>query len=115
VLYAIMSNLYATRPRDEWLEVLKEADLAVAPVLRREEVFTHPQFLENDMITEVEHPTAGKIKMMGTPVRLSETPPRAPETTVASPTLGQHTREVLLEYGFSENDVASLYDEGTVG
>ncbi|MDP6509717.1 MAG: CoA transferase [Dehalococcoidia bacterium] len=115
VLYAIMSNLYASRPRDEWLEVLREADLAVAPVLRREEVFTHPQFLENDLIAEVEHPTAGKLNMMGIPVKLSETPPRTPESTVASPTLGQHTRQVLLEHGFSETDVASLYDEGIVG
>jgi crotonobetainyl-CoA:carnitine CoA-transferase CaiB-like acyl-CoA transferase len=115
VLYPILSNLYAARPREEWLHLLREADLPCAPVLRREEVFSHPQFVENDMIAEVEHPTAGKLKMMGVPVRLSQNPPRQLSLGQAGPTLGQHTREVLLDYGYSEAEVASLYNEGVVG
>jgi CoA:oxalate CoA-transferase len=114
VLHPILSNLYAARPREEWLRLLQEADLPCAPVLRRDEVFSHPQFVENDMIAEMNHPTAGKLKMMGVPVRLSHNPPRQLSTGQAGPTLGQHTREVLLELGYSDEDIRAMREGGVI-
>lgn len=115
VLHPILANLYATHPREEWLRQLHEADLPCAPVLRREEVFSHPQFVENDMIVEVEHPTAGKLKMMGVPLRLSQNPPPPLSAGRPSPTLGQHTQEVLLELGYSQAEVDDMAAQRIIG
>jgi succinate---hydroxymethylglutarate CoA-transferase len=63
------------------------------------------------MITEVDHPTIGKLKLVSPPVKYSESQP-----TIRSPppTLGQHTDEILAEVGISEEGIKALRDEGVV-
>ena len=111
VLRTELAKAFAERPVDEWLEPLRKGDVPNAPVLTRDEVFEHPQALENEMIVEVEHPTAGAVKMLGIPIRLSQTPGaiRGP-----SPLLGQHTREVLLELGYGEPRIEELRKRGVI-
>jgi crotonobetainyl-CoA:carnitine CoA-transferase CaiB-like acyl-CoA transferase len=103
---------FIKRPREEWLERFKGADIPYAPVLRREEVFDHPQALANEMIVEIHHPTAGPLKMLGIPFRLSKTPG---EIQGPSPLLGQHTREILGELGYSEQEVEGLKTNKVIG
>lgn len=111
VLYPIVSSIYASRPRGEWLKILQGADLACVPLLRREEVFSHPQFVENQMVTEVEHPTAGRLQMMGIPLRLKDTPTQIRRP---APTLGQHTLEILSELGYSQAEMKDLSRLGVI-
>ena len=75
------------------------------------EVYSDPQVLARDMVVEIEHPTAGRIRNIGIPVKLSETPGaiRRPP-----PTLGQHTDEVLAEFGYANEDITALRDGGVV-
>lgn len=68
-------------------------------------VYADPHVRARKMMVEIEHPTAGRIKNIGIPVKLSQTPGaiRRP-----APTLGQHTDEVLAEFGFSQAEIATL-------
>jgi len=93
-LIPLVAEVLATRTTGEWIEVLDAAGVPVGPVQTVDEVVHDPQVLARGMVLETEHPTAGPLRMMGCPVRLSATPPalRTPP-----PLLGEHTDEVLAE------------------
>lgn len=107
----VIAGVFETRPRDEWIKLLHAADLAVAPVLQPEEVFEYPHLLENRMLTDVQHPTVGRVRMFAPPIRVGdeEAVVRRP-----SPLLGQHTDEVLAELGYSAAEVQELRAEKVV-
>ncbi len=104
-LFPILEALFAAKPRGEWLQLLEHGDVPCAPIASRDEVFSQPQSIENGMISEVVHPTAGRTKMISPPVRLSANPPRVPGP---SPLQGQHTAEVLREIGYDEGAIQAL-------
>jgi len=77
-----------------------------------EELIDDPQVLANGLLVEVEHHAAGKVKTMGPLAQFSDTPfPNAP----ASPALGQHTEEILLELGYSPEEVNRWRQDRIVG
>ena len=96
---------FATRPAAEWQDLLLGNDVPCGPVLTREEVFREPQMLENEIIVDMDHPEAGPIKFMGIPVHLSANPagPGLP-----SPSLGQHTDDVLRDLGYDDVQLQEL-------
>ncbi|HET9823503.1 MAG TPA: CoA transferase [Burkholderiaceae bacterium] len=110
-LVELMNAVLATRPRDEWLARLDAAGVPAGPVHSVGEALTHPQTLARGMVVETAHPQAGVTRSIGCPVHLSATPPRVDR---AAPLLGQHTREVLREYGFDEAEIDALLGEGVV-
>ena len=75
------------------------------------QVYQDPHVLDRDMVVELDHPTVGRVRAIGIPVKLSESPGtiRRP-----APLLGQHTQEVLREHGFSDGEVAHLLESGVV-
>jgi formyl-CoA transferase/CoA:oxalate CoA-transferase len=101
-----------TRPRAEWIRVLTEAGVPCGAVRNMGEVMADPQLAAREMIEEVEHATLGTLRVLGIPVKLSETPGairRAP------PTLGEHTDAILTgELGFTSEEVAAMRDAGAV-
>ncbi|MDZ4278919.1 MAG: CoA transferase [Dehalococcoidia bacterium] len=112
-LIDILDETLASKPRDEWLRIFEEQDVpfAYSPVLDYYEVLDDPQVLENEYVVGFDHPAAGKIKVMGHPVRFSETPAQVQRE---APEFGQHTEEVLQELGFSWEEIASLREQGVV-
>jgi CoA:oxalate CoA-transferase len=108
-----LQTILRTRTRDEWLSYLGTYDVLCAPVYNYAELFNDPQVLHNGIVIEQRHPTAGLIKAIGIPVKLSNTPG---EIGPAAPLLGQHTREILQWLGYDEtridhmdqNEVVSL-------
>jgi len=99
------------RTTAEWVAVLDQAGLPVGPVLSITEMLEHPQTLARGMVVETEHPRVGKTKSLGLPVKFSETPGG---TVRPAPVLGQHTREVLQEIGYAEEEISRLEREGAV-
>jgi crotonobetainyl-CoA:carnitine CoA-transferase CaiB-like acyl-CoA transferase len=101
-LVDILDPVFATRSRDEWVSLLKARDVVCSAVQDYRDLVRDPQVIANEYIQEVEHPTAGRIREMAAPIKFSRTKPRFRNT---APEFGQHTEEILLEHGFSWEDI----------
>ena len=100
-----------TRTTAEWVALFDAAGLPAGAVLEIPEALAHPQAIARDMIVETEHPTAGPVKGLGLPIRFSG---GRDNSLRAAPLLGQHTYEVLLELGYSEQEVEQLVQDNAV-
>jgi crotonobetainyl-CoA:carnitine CoA-transferase CaiB-like acyl-CoA transferase len=102
----------AARSRDEWIAAFAAAGLPTGPINTVDQVFQDPQVLHRGMVQEVEHPTAGRVKLVGIPVKFSATPG---EIRQPPPLLGQHTEEVLGGLlGLSAQEIETLRAQGVV-
>ncbi len=110
-LYAILEDIFPTRTTAEWMATLEAADMICAPVADYEEVVNDAQVLANGYITEVEHPSRGPLKTVGLPWTFSETPA---DGRALAPELGQHTEEVLLDLGYTWDEIGSLREKGVL-
>jgi crotonobetainyl-CoA:carnitine CoA-transferase CaiB-like acyl-CoA transferase len=111
-LRPILAERLRTRTRAAWIEGLTAAGVPCGSVRDLAEVFADPQVAARDMIATLEHAIAGPLKVLGTPLRLSDTPGaiRTPP-----PLLGEHTEAVLTsDLGFSSEQVAALRAKGVV-
>jgi crotonobetainyl-CoA:carnitine CoA-transferase CaiB-like acyl-CoA transferase len=100
--FAELREIFASRNRDEWVKVLAERDIPAGPVNTMAEAFEDPQLKHRQMLLYTEHPVEGRIPQLGFPIKFSATPGRL---CTPPPTLGQHTREVLGELGFTEEEI----------
>lgn len=96
---------------DAWVERLDAVGLPVGPVLPISQAVTHPQIVAREMVVETVHPLDGPTRSIGLPIRFSETPK---QTGGPAPLLGEHTCEVLAEYGFQTTEIAALLAQGAV-
>jgi len=110
-LATILSKIFVTKKGDEWLSKLLEAEVPCAPVNTLDRIVSDPQILYRRMLTEVEHPKAGRIKVTGIPIKLSETPG---EIRNPPPLLGEHTEEILRELGHSVEEIKKLRESGVI-
>ncbi len=110
-LEAALTPLFKARSSAEWLRRLEEAGVPAGPVLDVGQMHTDPQALAREMIVETTHPTAGKVAAIGLPIKFSETPGSIRR---AAPVLGQHTREVLREHGFTDAEADEMAALGAI-
>ena len=106
-----LKQIFRTRNRDEWFELLSKADVPVGKVLGADEVFSDPNVLHRQMVFEVDHPKFGKMKQIGLPIKLSDTPW---QVRIPAASLGEHTDEVLSSMGYSRDDIDALRKERVV-
>ncbi|MBV7331011.1 CoA transferase [Chloroflexi bacterium TSY] len=102
---------FRTRTTAEWLEIFDTVGLPAGPVLSMGEVHADPQTAARNMIVDVEHGRLGTVKTVGAPVKFSQTPESVRR---GAPLLGEHTREVLLEYGFTKQQIEGLSAAGDI-
>jgi len=110
-LQATLTPLFKVRTSADWLRRLEEAGVPAGPVLDIAQMHADPQALAREMIVETTHPVAGRVPSLGLPIKFSETPGAVRR---AAPVLGQHTREVLRELGFSDAEADEMAAQGAV-
>ena len=110
-LIEILTAHLRMRTTSDWLAQFEAAGVPAGPVLSIGEMLTDPQVLARRMVVEVEHSRLGRMKTLGLPVKFSVTPGKVRH---GAPLLGQHTREVLREYGYSDAEIGKLADSGDV-
>ena len=110
-LIQIIDGILATKDRDEWRERFKENNCIYGLVQSPDEVVVDPQALANDFFIEIDHPVAGRLKIVNTPIRFHQNPaiPKSP-----APQVGQHTEEILLELGYNWDDISGLKDQKVI-
>jgi CoA:oxalate CoA-transferase len=110
-LKEILEEITRKKTTEEWVTVMEEAGVPCGRIRTIDQVLTDPHVDVREMVVEKEHPTAGKIKLIGVPTKLSLTPG---EVTAPPPTLGQHTTEILEGLGYSKTDIKGFAEQGII-
>jgi crotonobetainyl-CoA:carnitine CoA-transferase CaiB-like acyl-CoA transferase len=108
-VYAFVAESMVTRTSSEWLRLLKEADIPVAPLNSVDDVIDDPHLGESGFFVMTEHPTEGRLRMMATPSAWSRTPPGALRP---APRLGEHSVEILREAGYADTEIEAMIASG---
>jgi len=111
-LIPLLAERFASRTVDEWIERLSAEGVPCTSVNSIDKVVADPQVQARHMVAEVEHPTAGTLKMAGLPVKLSETPGAIRRHP---PLLGEHTDAVLAELGYAQAEIDALRGRAVLG
>ncbi|MDY7032664.1 MAG: CaiB/BaiF CoA-transferase family protein [Thermodesulfobacteriota bacterium] len=106
-----LQKVFLSKTRKEWLDIFEGQDICYAPINSAEDVVADPQVRQREMIFEMEHPVEGTITTVGFPFKFSETPGNV---RMPSPTLGQHTEEVLKGLGYNDSDIQEMKEKGVI-
>jgi len=111
-LVPLLEGKIAAGDSDEWISKFRGVGIPCGRVNTMDRVFSHPQIQPRNMLVELDHPTANKVKLVGIPVKYSETPG---SVRLPPPILGQHTDEILSELlGHSQGEIHALRERGIV-
>jgi crotonobetainyl-CoA:carnitine CoA-transferase CaiB-like acyl-CoA transferase len=110
-LIPLLEAALASRGSAAWAEAMAQAGIPAGPINTVDQALAQRQVVARDMVLTTEHPTAGTLRMPGSPIKLSHH-----DATIRRPPplLGEHTAEVLTELGYSDADIAALRDTGVV-
>ena len=106
-----IKEIMLTKSGQEWLSIFDVAGVPAGPVRFVQELINEEQVIANDMVVDLNHTTAGKIRMAGPMISMSETPLQA---QFASPVLGEHTYEILSELGYKDEDISYLKSQNII-
>jgi formyl-CoA transferase len=110
-LAGLIEEVTAGAPRAHWLTELERAGIPCGPILDYEDALTTPQAIAREMTVDVDHPTLGPLRTLGTPIKMSATPLNPKRR---GPMLGEHTDDVLLDAGYSSDEIEQLRYSGAV-
>lgn len=110
-LTSAMNAVLVQRDLADWMEVFDQAGVPVGPVHTIGEALSHPQTLARNMVVDLVHPEAGPTKALGCPIHFSGTPT---QITRPAPMLGEHSRELLREYDYTDAQIDAFLAEGVI-
>jgi len=111
-LASLVEHVMSQQPRQHWLQAFDAADIPCGPINDYAQVFADPQVAAREMVLETDHPVLGRLRTLGSPIKLSATPADA---TRRAPLLGEHTDQILEEVGLSVEEIRELRRTGAVG
>lgn len=111
-LTPIMEETFRTRTTAHWVEALEKAGVPCGPIYNIEQVYDDPHVQSREMAVPLEHPKSGSIRNIGVAVKLSDTPG---SVRTPAPLLGQHSEEVLCQYGYANADITAFKEAGVLG
>jgi crotonobetainyl-CoA:carnitine CoA-transferase CaiB-like acyl-CoA transferase len=100
-----VSGIFRQHTCEHWIALLEQHDIPCCKVMALHEILADPQVAANGLVNSFDDPTRGRITTLGPPVRMSATPT---EHTRVAPMLGEHTVEVLREFGLSDGEIDGL-------
>jgi formyl-CoA transferase len=110
-LAGLIEAITTTEPRRHWLDLFEAHDIPCGPINSYEEALRSPQVMARGMVQQVDHPTLGRLETLGSPLKMSATPPI---TGRPAPQLGEHTTQVLREAGYTDEAIAMMRAEGAI-
>ena len=110
-LVSIISDVFAAKTLREWMDILDRHGLVNSMAQTVSEITNDPQAVQNEFFAKVDHPNAGEIRLVATPVKFSRTDAGVKGP---APQVGQHTEEILLETGYTWDDIIRLKDAGAI-
>jgi len=110
-LFNIVEEVILSKTLDEWKVRFDEAGLLWAPIQNLPEVIADPQARANDFFVSYDHPSHGRIEVVANPAWMSKTPATI---RMPAPEFGQHTEEILLEYGYTWDDIEQFKEQGVI-
>jgi crotonobetainyl-CoA:carnitine CoA-transferase CaiB-like acyl-CoA transferase len=110
-LAELIESVLRDRPCAHWLALFEANDFPCGPINDYAAVFADPQVQARGMVVNVDHPTLGAVKALGSPIKMSATPP---DPSRRAPLLGEHTDEVLRESGVTTEEIARLRSAGAI-
>jgi crotonobetainyl-CoA:carnitine CoA-transferase CaiB-like acyl-CoA transferase len=111
LLVSIIDEVFAAKPLHEWMDILDRHGLVNSMAQTVSEIADDPQAIQNDFFAKLDHPNAGEIRLVASPVKFSDT---NAAVKGSAPQVGQHTEEILLENGYTWDDIIRLKDEGAI-
>lgn len=106
-----LAEIFKNRKQKEWLDLLGKADIPCGPVNTIEDLLSHPYILSRQLIRPQEHPVLGNIWQVAFPVKFLLD---QPQINYPAPSLGQHTREILLSLGYRDEDIGMFKGEDVI-
>ncbi len=110
-LAARIEAITSQQPGHHWLALLEQHGIPCGPINNYAQVFADAQVLARDMVVDVDHPTLGRLKTLGSPIKLSATPA---DVRRPAPRLGEHVDDVLREAGYSATEIDALARAGAI-
>ncbi len=110
-LKEIIEQITVAKTTAEWVGIMEKTGVPCGRIRTLDQVLTDDHVAVREMVVEREHPTAGKIKLLGNPIKLSATPGGV---VLPPPTLGQHTDQILASLGYGEQEISAFREEGIV-
>ena len=110
-LHETLAEAFKAGSRDHWLKLLEQHDVPAAPIMNLKEVLEDRQVVHLGMLVEMNHVKMGKVRLVGSGIRMSETPP---QMSLPPPTAGENTGEILTALGYGEEAVENLRKKGVI-
>jgi crotonobetainyl-CoA:carnitine CoA-transferase CaiB-like acyl-CoA transferase len=111
-LAALIESVTVGEARQHWLSMFDAADIPCGPINDYAQVFADPQVAARRMVHETDHPVLGRLRTLGSPIKLSVTPADASRR---APLLGEHNEEILTGLGLTADEIAAVRASGAIG